>query len=263
MKRQKLILYYVLFLVLTNTCNGQDSKNSISIFYTPQITRTYFEKTLDSVLKPFIEFHETTKNFRPITGHSYGLDYSYSFHKYHLGIYFQENLSGQRTGYAYNYRGAIPADTLSGYGGLYFHFKVRTFSLGLNFGKEIYSIPSYTSDIQLSVGLDIYEIAFLEDFIIQSKDGALGNGCCRIEFLTYPNHHFTNIYRRFEDGYYRADLAISWRNHFNLFGNCFLELNPQVRFLTKILKKSLALDVYVPDGVIWAIGLQTGISYHF
>ena len=68
--------YSIIFLLTTQDVNGQSEKNAISIFYTPQITRTYFDNTFNSILKPFTEFYETTKNFRPIIGNSYGIDFT-------------------------------------------------------------------------------------------------------------------------------------------------------------------------------------------
>ena len=264
---KNLIIKIILLYINLITCfqvNGQSNRNSISIFYTPQITRSYFIENITSgFFGPFIEFIETAPSNRPIMGYSYGIDYTRYFKKFHLGIYLQENLRGQRSSFAYNYRSVMPVDTLEGYGGIGYNFRIKSINLGLNVGYNLSSHNDYNSDLQLSFGIDIFETSFMQDFIIQSEDGILTSGCCGDELVFYPAGYLQNILNRFNRGYYRADFGISWRNYFKLFNNFYLELNPQVRFLTKILKPDKAVGPYILDGIIWSVGIQTGLSYHF
>ena len=75
----KQIIFNVLFMLSTFSIIAQTGNNTISIYYTPEITRSYFDKTFEHNQGPFTEFYETTKDFRPLTGHSYGIDYSRNF----------------------------------------------------------------------------------------------------------------------------------------------------------------------------------------
>jgi hypothetical protein len=238
-------------------------KTLLIYFILHKLPEVILMKILKVDFGPFIEFVETATSHRPILGYSYGIDYARYFNKVQIGIYLQENVRGQRSGFAYNYSQFLPADTLKGYGGLNYIFKIKTIGLGLNLGYNLTNQSDYSSGIKLSFGLDIFETSYIQDFIIDRNNGILTSGCCGGELIFYPDSYFQNIFNRFKKGYIRMDYGISWINNFRLFNNFYLSLEPQIRFLSKIIKSSPEVGLFVPEGIIWAIGIQTGINYHF
>lgn len=242
-------------------CHGQSPSHRLGIHYTPQITRTFFEPILENNLELFNEFVETASAHRPVYGYSAGASYSHRFGKFYAGVYVSKNVRGQRSHYAFNYRGFQHGDTARNYGGLYYHFKTKSLSLGLSAGLTLLSNAQYTGGLDISVGLDIFHYSYGEEFSILPVEGILGGGCCRLEFFRIGLGYLKDISTSFDEGYYRAEFTAGWRNEFILFRNFHLNLQPNLYFLTDILKKSLALNGYVPDGIIIAAGLKTELIF--
>jgi len=257
-------IFLAIFLAIftIKSLQSQPKKNRLEVYYIPQITKTYFEQILENNPGSFKGFYETVEPNRPLLGYSTGIGYARILKHLELGIFIKKNLRGQRSDFAYNYRGLIPTDTLPDYGGLYYHFKMKSVTFGLTIGKAIHLNDVYYSSLYLGIGLDVYQIAFLEDFIIKSDDGLLRGGCCRHEYEHYPDNQLTNILRHIKNGYYRAEFSLAWRNEIKFYKNIHVDIQPQVFFLTKILKDARGLNTFVPDGIILAAGLQLGLNYH-
>lgn len=241
---------------------AQTGRNQIEVFYTPQITRTYFEAILMKNPQIFKEFYETERPTQPLGGHSLGIAFLRKYEHLNLGISIQQNLRGQRSGFAYNYAGLIPSDTLAGYGGLNYHFILKSISLETSLGVTLHQKTLYSWGFRLGIGLDLYQNAYLEQFDIKTERGWVESGCCGLGYL-HSENYFTNIYRRFQEGFYRLSLSLTWRNELVITKGLYIGLSPEAFFLTKILTPSKLLDLYVPDGVIWAVGLQTALGYRF
>lgn len=256
-----LLFFWALFIPISMTF--AQSNNRLEIFYTPQISKTNFEEILENNPGPFMEFYETSEPNRPLIGYSFGISYARKIKTMSLGFYLRQNLRGQRSSVAYNYRGLYPQDTLPGYGGLFYHLQMKSITSGLSFGATLYATKVFSTGVYLDVGLDVYQIAFLEEFTINPENGLLEGGCCRQEYKNYPNNYFVNIGRHVKYGYYRLEFAPSWRNEVQIYKNLYLNLELKIFLLTKILKYSPELDSYVPDGSIFSIGSQFGLSYYF
>ena len=263
MRMKKINITFFLLFIILNGIYSQSKKNSFYIHYTPQITKTDFNQILINNPGGFIEFYETVAPEKAIGGRSFGAGYSRKFGKYSLGIYFQKNIRGQKSDFAYNYRGLIPLDTADVYGGLYNVFKMESTSFGLTFERQLLSRPKFYSAFQMGLGLDIYENAYLKDYLINVQTGALRRGCCLHGYSQTAKGGINNFTQHFKDGFYRAELSFSVKNLFHLTQRVGLEISPQFFILSKILKDSKSLDHSVPDGKIISGGVKFGVHYHF
>ncbi|MBX2927970.1 MAG: hypothetical protein KF852_09060 [Saprospiraceae bacterium] len=155
---------------------GQHDRNTLYVHHTPQITRTFFEAMLETNPGLFIDFVETAPANRPIQSHSIGGGYRRQFGKLSIGLHFSQNLRGQRSAYAFNYRGAPNTDTTRNYGGLYYHFKTKSFSFGISGGLTLLSNEEYAGGPEITLGIDVFHYAYAEEFTIRPGEGTLGGG---------------------------------------------------------------------------------------
>ncbi|MCB9264003.1 MAG: hypothetical protein H6558_03150 [Lewinellaceae bacterium] len=70
---------------------------------------------------------------------------------------------------------------------------MKSIASGLTVGKIFFSNDSYSLGLKIGCGLDVYRIAFAEEFTINPESGVLEGGCCQIEYSYFPDNKLTNI----------------------------------------------------------------------
>lgn len=262
-KFKETIIAFFLMLWMSNISYSQPNKNSFYVYYTPQLTKTNFNQILINNPVFFKEFYETAAPDKPLGGQSFGIGYIRKISKFSLGFYLQKNIRGQKTDFTYNYRRLIPADTSDTFGGLYYTFQMESVSFGLTAERQIISKPKFYLALQIGLGLDVYETAYLKDYTINVQTGDLSRGCCFMEYSHLDKGGISNFIEHFKEGFYRGELSLTLKSLIELTECVNIEISPQTFILSKILIDSKSLDHTVPKGRISSLGVKFGIHYHF
>lgn len=258
----KFFLLFTIFITQLFPAFGQ--KNEIEVFFTPQLTRTYFDEYIDKYqngTQKIITFGYDAKY--PVIGNSFGIRYARKFGKYYAGIVLKQNLRGQRSSFNYYYKDDSPSDTFPGYEGSYYHFMLKSLGLSLSISKNIILKEHFESRITLGAGMDLYQYAFTQNYgLLSLYGGILSFGSTRLGYY-HSDNYFKNIKAQLKERNYRLEFFFSMENVFTLYKNLKLSLSPELYYVTDFFDQKHPFSQFVPYGRVISAGLKTGIFYRF
>jgi len=247
------------------TQNIEPFKNDFQIFYSPSITKTNFDKSIENAHFGFKEFYETAKPSLPTIGYSFGLLYARKILKRSkINVTLKRNIYGQSSPIAYNYRGFVPNNIIPGYGGLKYKVLMWSNSFSVGYRKVFLLKKSLQFELGGSTGIDVYEKGMLQDYIVDRKTGITSLGCCTgyyYKFSTFQK--LNNFLYPFKKGFYRVEFAIVAGARVNLSKRLFLAISPEFRYLTNLVGASPDFESLIPHGDIFSAGLGIGLGTSF
>lgn len=265
MTRYVLVLLFFSIGKHTTTQNIEPFNNNFQIFYSPSITKTNFDKSIENAHFGFKELYETAKPSLPIIGYSFGLLYARKISKRSkINFSLKRNVYGQSSPVAYNFRGFVPVDTIPGYGGLKYKVLMWSNSLSVGYRKVFLFKKSLQFEFGGSTGIDVYEKGMLQDYIVERKTGITTLGCCTgyyYKFSTFQKLH--DFLYPFKKGFYRVEFAIVASARVNLSKRFFFAINPEFRYLTNLVGASPDLESLIPHGDIFSAGLGINVGTSF
>lgn len=266
---QNLFLTCIFFVTILATTSAQvDSlyKNKLQLFYSPNVSKTNFNSSIENAHFGFgKEFYQTARPSQPIMGYSFGLAYSRTLSNSDKIIFtLRRNVYGQSSPLAYNYRGVIPSDTLPGYGGLQYKVSVWSYSFSIGYQKEVLRKRLLHFFVMGGIGIDVYDKAILQNYILNRETGVLSYGCCTGYYIKFSTFQKLNGFLYpFQKGFYRIELSVAANAQFDFSKRLFLFIQPEFRYLTNLVGASTEFVSLVPHGDIISINLNLGIGAYF
>ena len=253
-------ILFSLFQLMIFTSGLHAQRHNITIFYTPQLTKTDFLQ--ESHIVDFVDtWLKNAPASKPFLGKYFGAMYTFqTTRKTAVSLMYKYNVRGQRSEIFYNYKGKDPSDNPV-YGGNLYQFIYWSSSLSLGYSYAIFIKPKFRSSISGTWGIDILDKYIIYNNGILKPVGDYENGCCRTGVYKYSRSYFNNLARRLNQNFYRFEYSASLKNEIVLFPHVNLILQPEVTYASKLSKRA---DQNVDfRGHIFSAGLLSGLTFQF
>ncbi|MEZ4918437.1 MAG: hypothetical protein R2792_04965 [Saprospiraceae bacterium] len=267
--QKKLVISIAVLILGSFQCalaQKEQTKNEFSFFYAPEFSKSNFDKTISEGGFGFNkEFYETVKPSKVLLGASYGVSYAREINqKSRITFLMERKRYGQSSPVAYNYRGFTPQDTLPNYGGLKYKLTQWSYAVTVNYSIVIHSKRNLESSVGLGIGVDFYDKAIIQDFIVQRKDGVIRPGCCTGHY-TYLStlQKLNGFWYPIKAGLYRGNLSMFYNLKYKILGRVSFHLTPRITYLTNIIGQKSSPPSFIPNGTVILVGGSTGVGLSF
>ncbi len=262
----KNILFLTILICLNfNLFSQSDKKNTISIFFSPTISKTNFTNlnTFDSGWLD--RFYESQLPNKSILGYNFGIRYSRMLIKdFSLTLGIGYSLDGQKSPDFFKIKGISEADlnATPDYGGSAYIIKHKSYDFPLILNYRIRTKSKFSYVVSGGGLLNIYYRAEAKNFFISKESGKKESGANESKyFLAAGNNTFQKLRRHFNEGLYRWGGIFKVGIVYNVIPYFSIEFSPEVKFYGNLKDTSIAHTVV--EGGFYNIGGAINLNYNF
>lgn len=252
----------ILFLLfLSFSLQGQERKNTITIFYTPIITNGTLYTQESSWVSP--GFYQTQPPSRFFYGYQIGIDYSRQIKKNIVSISYRFASRGQQSPHYFNTAFANPEDSPENYGGGMWDTRLTSNEFILGVERPFYKNASkgLTIGIKGAMSIDIYNNFIIRDYIIEKDTGIKRPGCCTRGSSLNPDEWFNQLKDKLSGGHFRLGFMVMLPVRLMLVSDVVsFSIAPEIEYLTKIIEE---ININTGNGHLFSAGVRLGIGVSF